>query len=277
MNEQQIRTTYGMEGLRDPESIAAAYLPRVERVALHMADTYGLSDPSELVSASHVALWETIQRYDPRKADLHRYIMVTVRQRLLDAIRKQSPLDHRQWQRLSRLRQTVRELEDELGRPPSDEEIMGVLGITQAKLDDLYRMEAQVSSPVPLDLGEVEDQSLAVADSVALKTTLEAALAKLPDREQRILYAVYVAGYSTEEIGQVLGLEASWVRRLRGRALAMLRAELTEPENLSESRSKPGALAKKESEEDEGEPAGATPEEDRFASALPSPGEEDST
>jgi RNA polymerase sigma factor for flagellar operon FliA len=267
MNDHVFRVTYGMEGYRDRESIAAAYLPRVERVALHMADTYGLTDPSELVSASHVALWETIQRYDPEKADLHRYIMVTVRQRLLDVIRKQSPLDHRQYQRLQQLRQTMRELEDELGRSPSEEELCQALGISPARLDELFRLEAQATSPVPLDAGDIQDRGVALDEAVALQATLEAALRRLPDREQRILYAVYVGGYTTDEIAQVLGLEASWVRRLRGRALAQLRAMLADVEGV---RSENGRVAKNE-EDGFGPPSGvdmndpASPEEETTA------------
>jgi RNA polymerase sigma factor for flagellar operon FliA len=219
--------TYGTGGTDDPASIAAAYLPQVERIARRMADTYGLADPSELVSASHVALWEIIQRYDPGRADLHRYVMVTVRQRLLDVIRQLSPLDHRQWQRLQQLREAVRRLEGDLGRPPTDAEVADALGVSAARLDELYRLEAQATSPAPLEPAEAEvSAGPPMDDQVALQATVEAALRKLPDREQRILYAVYVGGYTSEEIAQVLGLEASWVRRLRGRALAFLRAEL---------------------------------------------------
>ena len=229
MNDDALRATYAMDGHRDLESVARTYLPRVERLALHMADTYGRLDPSELVSASHVALWETIQRYNPAKADLHRYIMVTVRQRLLDVIRKDSPLDHRQWQRLQQLRQTERRLSDESGQAPTDDQLAEAMSISRERLDDLYRMEAQAASPVPIESIEVQDREEAVDDRVALQTTLEAALQKLPEREQRILYAVYVAGYTTDEVAKVLGMDASWVRRLRGRALSRLRADLTEP------------------------------------------------
>lgn len=228
MNEEQARAAYAMEGVTNLESISAAYLPRVERLAARMADTYGLSDPDELVSAAHVALWEALLRYDPTRADLHRYILVTVRQRLLDAIRRQSPLDHRQWQRLQALRAAWRRLEAEYGRAPTDEELAAALGLPVAKLEELFRLEAQATSPVPLDGDAWQDGAASVEEQVTLAASLEAALRKLPDREQRILYAVYVGGYTTEEIAKALGLEASWVRRLRGRALAALRAELAD-------------------------------------------------
>jgi RNA polymerase sigma factor for flagellar operon FliA len=226
MNEEQARAAYAMEGATNLENIAAAYLPKVERLAVRMADTYGLSDSDELVSAAHVALWEALLRYDPARADLHRYILVTVRQRLLDAIRRQSPLDHRQWQRLQALRAAWRRLEAEHGRAPTDGELAAALGLTSAKLEELFRLEAQATSPVPLDGDAWQDGGFSVEEQVTLAASLEAALQKLPDREQRILYAVYVGGYTTEEIAKALGLEASWVRRLRGRALAALRAEL---------------------------------------------------
>jgi RNA polymerase sigma factor for flagellar operon FliA len=228
MNEEQARAAYAMEGVTNLETVAEAYLGRVERLAVRMADTYGLSDPDELVSAAHVALWEALLRYDPARADLHRYILVTVRQRLLDAIRRQSPLDHRQWQRLRALRTAWRRLEAENGRPPTDEELAQALGLSAAKLEELFRLEAQATSPVPLDGEAWHDGAASLEEQVAWAASLEQALRKLPDREQRILYAVYVGGYTTEEIAQALGLEASWVRRLRGRALAALRAELAD-------------------------------------------------
>jgi DNA-directed RNA polymerase specialized sigma24 family protein len=104
-----------------------------------------------------------------------------------------------------------------------------------------------------LEAGDIQDRGMPVDDQVTLQATLEAALRKLPEREQRILYAVYVGGYTTDEIAGVLGLEASWVRRLRGRALAQLRAELTDPGDVPWS---PGAesdgAAKKDNEEESG-------------------------
>lgn len=227
MKEIQASRLYAMDGQLNLEVASAEYLPLVERLALRMADTYGLDDPQELVSAAHLALWETLIRYDPQKANLHRYVMVTVRQRLLDAIRQGAPLDHRQWQRLRALRQMWAELEERWGRPPTDLELARALAIPPAKLEELYRIEAQVSSPVPWDRAEAAAQeSLSVEETVVLQSSLESALQKLPEREQRILYAVYVGGYTTAEIAAVLGLEASWVRRLRGKALTALRAEL---------------------------------------------------
>jgi RNA polymerase sigma factor (sigma-70 family) len=222
---EDIATVYAMQGAKTLEGAAEVFMPRVERLARHLADLYGV-EAQELVSASYVALWESLQRYDPARGELYRFVMTTVRHKLLDVVRQELPLDTRLWAKVQAMRKALADFEAEHGRMPSDAELAEKLGITRAQLDTLYEAESRLLGPVSVDAGDAGGIEHAPMDNPDRPLIVAEALATLPEREQKILYATYVGGYTTEEIASALGLEASWVRRLRGRALAKLRAYL---------------------------------------------------
>lgn len=233
MNPDQVAAVYAMEGSASLEGMAESLLPHAEGIARHLADLYGV-EAEELVSAAYVALWEALRRYDPKRAELHRYVTVTVRQRLLDVVRRELPLDPRTWAKVQAMRQVIADWQQAHERAPTDAELSRTLGISPGQLDALYEAEGRLLGPASVDvLGDLGDDKS--RDGMDRRMWLTEALGTLPDREQKILYASYVGGYSTTEIAAALGVEASWVRRLRGRALTKLRAWLGDEEKMAKT------------------------------------------
>ncbi len=232
MSPDEVAAVYAMEGAASLEGVAETLLPQAESIARHLADLYSV-DAQELVSAAYVALWEALRRYDPKRAELYRYVTVTVRQRLLDVVRSELPLDPRTWTKVQAMRQVIADWQQEQQRAPTDAELSRALGMSPAQLDGLYEAESRLLGPTSVEvLGDLGDGG-GGDGGMERQIWLTEALATLPDREQKILYASYVAGYSTTEIAAALGVEASWVRRLRGRALSKLRAWLGDEESAS--------------------------------------------
>ncbi len=233
MNPDNVAAVYAMEGSASLEGMAETLLPHVEGIARHLADLYGV-EAQELVSASYVALWEALRRYDPKRAELYRYVTVTVRQRLLDVVRRELPLDPRTWAKVQAMRRAIAEWQQAHQCAPTDAELSRVLGISLGQLDGLYEAEGRLLGPASVEvLGDLGDRES--PDGMDRRMWLAEALTTLPDREQKILYASYVGGYSTTEIAAALGVEASWVRRLRGRALTKLRAWLGDEEKAGKT------------------------------------------
>jgi RNA polymerase sigma factor for flagellar operon FliA len=61
------------------------------------------------------------------------------------------------------------------------------------------------------------------------------ALAKLPDKERRLLQLHYFEDMNLEVAGVQMGLSKSWVSRLHARAVDLLRKVLEEEENNLEA------------------------------------------
>lgn len=226
MTPEEAGAAYTAQGQGTMDSILEAYVPQVEHMARHIAELYNLADDQELISAGYEALWEALRKYDPARSDLPRYLMGTVRLRLLDVVRREMPLDTRLWAKVQEFRKVLAALTADLGRYPTDPEILAHTQWTSSRLSAMYEAENRLLGPVAYEdalAGRAED-ALDAEQSLLVKE----ALALLPEREQKILYALYVGGYTPAEVAEAWNLEVSWVRRLRGRALASLRAHLSD-------------------------------------------------
>lgn len=134
----------------------------------------------------------------------------------------------------TRVAQATQTLSQTTGRSPTVKEIAAALGVEQ---DDV--VEAMVSSngyattslDAPPD-GEhgswadtVADDDLTLA-STPDRLALQATLAKLPERERRILALRFFADKTQSEIGAEIGVTQMQVSRLLSRALVRLREQL---------------------------------------------------
>jgi|GEM_PF-5084299 len=220
------RATYA-----DHDRAAEDYLPFAESLARRIADLWGLSDPSEALSACYLALSEALRAYDPARGDLRRWLAQAIWRGVVSELRRVAPLPKAAWGQVREVRRTVARLTGELGREPDDREVAQALGITETQLNERYVWEAR-AFPDSLDADGVAQDTGATAPSEAeqeaTRLTLVQALDALPLRERRVLHAIYVAGYTPAEVAEAMGVSAAWVRKIHGRALALLRAALNE-------------------------------------------------
>jgi len=83
---------------------------------------------------------------------------------------------------------------------------------------------------VPLEAGS-EPQEGDFADEATVRVSVATALAALPDREQRILEAIYVHDAKMADVAGILGLSVREVQRIHARALEELRSLLGSGQN----------------------------------------------
>ena len=140
---------------------------------------------------------------------------------------------------LNRMRRVQLQLLQELGREPKIVELAKGMDTTPDKVENLLSISRRpVSLETPIDdegdstFGDfVEDVSSPVPpEKVAthlLRTQLQQALDKLPEREAQILRLRYGLGdgrvYTLEEVGQTIGVTRERVRQLEAQALNRLR------------------------------------------------------
>ncbi|MER6201851.1 RNA polymerase sigma factor SigF [Streptomyces sp. NPDC001586] len=226
----------------------------------------GRSEPMEdIVQVGTVGLIKAINRYDvTRGVEFTSFALPTITGEIKRFFRDTS------WavkvpRRLQELRQGLArasdELEQTLGRLPTDAELAAHLGIGDAELAE-GRQAAQAYSSRSLDMTVQEDADPGTAqralgreepayerieDLAALKPLID----RLPERDREILSLRFGQELTQSEIGEHLGISQMHVSRLLNRTLRNLRSGLLTDEP----------------------PAGAPPADEPAAEPSPDPGE----
>jgi RNA polymerase sigma-B factor len=114
----------------------------------------------------------------------------------------------------------------------SREEIVEGMGAARAYATLSLEAGVSTSADTGAELGELvgeEDTDLAF---VELRMTLAPALARLPEREQRILCMRFYGNMTQTEIAAQIGVSQMHVSRLLSRSLLMLREVITDAGGL---------------------------------------------
>jgi RNA polymerase sigma factor for flagellar operon FliA len=218
---------------RDParDRLIAEHVDMARRIAVRV----GRRVPSwlredDLVGAAMIGLAEAAERFDPSFGQpFVGFAEKRIRGAVLDELRRGDLMPRRVRATARKVGETIRRLEQALGRPPEDEEIARALGVPVEEYRDEMELLTHVTC-VDLDsLGEVgpaNDNAGPAADAERrqLVNHLRAALDSLPERDATLLSLYYVEELSYSEVGEVLGVSESRVCQLHSRALARLRA-----------------------------------------------------
>lgn len=194
----------------------------------------------ELSQVGYLGLVEAVRRFDPdRGVDFVTFARPTV----LGEIRRHFR-DGRRWIRLPRrlqeLKMRIREATDdlyqELGHPPSADELADYLEVPPDEVAEAMGTD-DMFTPVSLDtpVGEEEDAPTHAEtlgeDDVELDDVIESEslwplLDRLPDREREMVLLRFFGNKTQSEIAEHLGISQMHVSRLLSRTLKSLRDEL---------------------------------------------------
>lgn len=197
---------------------------------------------ADLISTGVFGLIDALEKYHPeRGVPFEAYAMTRIRGAVLDELRAQDWVPRSARERQRAVEQAGQQLQAELGRAATAEELAHVTGLTTEQVmgarqhhwfsvvesldevvsggdDDVARTEsiADVSAPDPeswLTQRESHEHLLAAVD-------------QLPAREAQIIRLYYGDALSLREVGEVLGVTESRASQLRSRAIAHLRDSL---------------------------------------------------
>jgi len=229
---------------KNKDELVKEYAPLIkfiaQKIAARLPSNIELDD---LISAGVIGLMDAIDKWDPTRDNKFKtYAEFRVRGAILDELRAQDWVPRSIRDKSKLLDRTLVQLEAELGRQATDEEIAKALNIT---VDEYYSLINQVK---PVSLLSIDDApTFSNTDKKSILNLLEGsklnnpynqlnikvvkdvvakAIEELPERQRMVLSLYYFEDLNLKEIGQVLNVTESRVSQLHAQAVTRLRAKL---------------------------------------------------
>lgn len=195
----------------------------------------------DLVQAGMIGLMDAIQRYeDNHGAQFETYASQRVRGAMLDELRGADWLPRGIRKNMRDIEVAVQQLEQKLGRPPTESEIAKHMNFT---LDDYYDVLSDCQGHQLIyyedfqddDGGEhfldryVDDDTSDPVKSLLESDFREAlidSIEHLPEREKLLMGLYYEQELNLKEIGAIMSVSESRVCQLHSQAVARLRASM---------------------------------------------------
>ena len=230
------------------QQMISANLRLVVKIA-HDYSQFGLP-LLDLISEGNIGLMKAVERFDPAKGGkLSTYAAWWIKQSIKRALANQSKtirLPVHLVDKISRLRKAALQLQETLGREPTNEELAEVMGLPVRKIAHLKTvsvrptsLDAPVGDDDSTELGELvcDENELTPFETLRGKTTqqdISNIVAKLDPRETEILRLRFGLDgerpKTLEEVGECLHVTRERVRQLQNTALAKMRKALTKLE-----------------------------------------------
>ncbi len=244
---EELWRTYKIRNDRGSRDILIArYSPLVKYVAGRVAVNLPKSvDEGDLVGYGTLGLIDAIERFDPgRGVKFETYAIARIRGSMIDGLRSMDWVPVSVRHRNRNLEKTVKELENELGRSATDEEIAAELGITATEYNQrvqdmagsaILSLEDVWGNPeegeAPTRMAELRDEKavdpLDEAEWNSRREALARSIGKLPDREKLVVTLYYFEGLTVKEIAYVLKVSPSRVSQLHTKAVIRLRGAMS--------------------------------------------------
>jgi RNA polymerase sigma factor FliA len=233
------------KALRD--RLILTYAPLVKFVAGRLGS--GLPahvEENDLVSYGLLGLIGAIERYDPdRDVKFETYAIARIKGSIIDELRAMDWVPRSVRSRAREIERAIAQLEAQLHRAPTDEEISARLGISPdeldesltdisrssiAALDELWTLSAGSGDQLAL-IDTIEDtagpEPQTALDQTELREAIAEAIARLPEREKIVITLYYYEELTLREIGEVLSVTESRVSQLHTKAILRLKARLS--------------------------------------------------
>ncbi len=227
--------------LRDILIVQYIYLTRyvVGRVKVALPPTFSFEDIS---SYGVEGLIDAVEKYTPQNgARFETYALVRIRGNIIDKIRSQDFLPRTVRRKIRDVKQAQEQLKKQFGRNATNKEVAELLGLEVEKVDQILADDTTITSIY--DKKGSGDDSMEIIDTIQdsthltpheayeeknVKSQLEAALKRLPERERMIMVLYYHENMTFKEIGEAVDISESRVCQIHAQAIMKLKNLLSE-------------------------------------------------
>ena len=222
-----------LEQKPDVEELITGHMELVRRIAWQMHGRVHASvEVEDLVQIGYYGLVLAAQNYTVQEgASFTSYAGLRIRGSIVDHLRKNSNLCRTTIQMQQRAKKVEHQLQMQLGRSPTSEEVAKKLGITDEEMMD---WEQAFQANVHQSLDSVYDDFSIwfvspentpeenISDG-QLREILKTALRTLPEREALVIQLYYVEELNVYEIAEVLEVTTGRVSQIKKAAIGRLR------------------------------------------------------
>ncbi|MBR2524852.1 FliA/WhiG family RNA polymerase sigma factor [bacterium] len=227
--------------VRDTLIVQYIYLTRyvVNRVKVSLPPSFSVEDIS---SYGVEGLIDAVEKYTPDKgARFETYALMRIRGNIIDKIRSQDFIPRSARKKIKDVKQAQEQLRQKLGRPATTLEVADFLEMEPSKVDQILADDTTVGSIY--DKRGTSDDSVEIIDTIQdenrmtpaevmeekdVKSELENALKRLPERERMIMVLYYHENMTLKEIGETIEVSESRVCQLHAQAIMKLKNILSE-------------------------------------------------
>ncbi|MBV8353842.1 MAG: FliA/WhiG family RNA polymerase sigma factor [Candidatus Eremiobacteraeota bacterium] len=209
------------------------------RISINLPPNVEIND---LINDGILGLMDAIEKYDDaRGVKFETYAITRINGAVLDALRALDWVPRAVRQRARELEKTYGELEGELGRSASEEEVASRLGLTGKEFDVMLQRirgttvlsleeflpnEKGYEIPLADTLRDHSDEVSRAVESREVREALIAAVDALPPQERIVISLYYFEGLTLKEIKGALGVSESRVSQIHAQAVIHLRVKL---------------------------------------------------
>lgn len=226
---------------RDTLIVQYIYLVRyvVGRVKVSLPVTISIED---IAGYGVEGLINAIERFSPQKnTRFETYALIRVRGAILDRIRSEDFLPRSVRKKIKDIKQAAEVLKQQLGRTATSTEIANYLDMDVDKVNQVMSEDVVVTSIY--DKRGTSEDSMEIIDTIEdstklnpqermeeknVKTDLQRALQRLPERERVLMVLYYQENMTMKEIGETIGMSESRVCQLHAQAIMKLKNILNE-------------------------------------------------
>ncbi len=220
---------------REREELILKYLPLVKSIAFtlkrHLPPTIDVRD---LIGHGIIGLIKALEKLDTQR-NPESYLKIRIRGAMYDYLRSLDFGSRRIREKERRIREALKELTEELGREPTDEEIAQKLG---ERVEDLQHDLSKISFSYILNLDDIfteerrsyeeviSSKKVDVEEEIVqkdLSEKLKEAIDKLDEREKLVIQLIFYEELPLKEIASILGCSISRVSQIKGEAIEKLR------------------------------------------------------
>ena len=225
------------------EEIVHKYLHLVKyvagRISINLPPNVEIND---LINDGILGLIDAIEKYDDaRGVKFETYAITRINGAILDALRALDWVPRAVRQRARELERAYQQLEVELGRAATEDEVADKMGLSRKELDVLMQkirgtsvlsleefLPNERGYEIPL-LDTLRDDGTEVTSAVEareIKAALIRAVDELPPQERTVISLYYFEGLTLKEIKGALNVSESRVSQIHAQAVIHLRTKL---------------------------------------------------
>ncbi|CAH0349839.1 FliA/WhiG family RNA polymerase sigma factor [Sphingobium sp. CECT 9361] len=230
--------TYGRNaGPMSPAHLSKQYMPLVRKIAWHVHGRVSSAiEIEDLLQIGMLSLVEAANSFEDRGHGFATYAQMRVRGAMIDHLRRHATLCRSAMATRKKLGKARNELEQKLGRLPTEAEMSAHLDMPPAD----YRIAADSAEMVQhtsidetysdqsMWFADVEERADEALEREGLKKAIAQGIGKLPQREAMVLQLYFVEEMNLEEIGLTLDIGAARVCQIKKAALDKLRGMLSD-------------------------------------------------